>query len=73
MSICVNEQYLLILLGKPDPKVNGRGFTYAALWVRHHNHFAIRYMGFLLWINLTACGEADGYAGKAKGAICFRK
>jgi len=32
-----------------------------------------RHMGFLLCINLAACGEADGYVGKAKGAICFRK
>jgi hypothetical protein len=29
--------------------------------VRHRDHFAIRHMGFLLCINLAACGEADGY------------
>ena len=62
MCVCVNEQYPLVLLGKPDAEVGGgRGLAHAALLVRHRNHFAIRHMGFLLCINLAACGEADGY------------
>ena len=62
LRVCVNEQHPLALLGKPDAEVGcGRGFAHAALLVRHCDHFAIRHMGFLLCINLAACGEADGY------------
>ena len=65
LRICVNEQHPLVLLGKSDAEVSGsRGFTHAALLVRHRNHFAIRHMGFLLCINLAVCGEADGYVEK---------
>ena len=62
LRICVNEQYPFVLLGKSDAEVSGgRGFTHAALLVRHRDHFAIRHMGFLLYIDLAACGEAGGY------------
>ena len=64
LRVCVNEQHPLVLLGKPDAEVSGgRGFAHAALLVRHRDHFAIRHMGFLLCINLAACGEAGGYVG----------
>lgn len=72
LCVCVNEQYPLVLLGKPDAEVGGgRGLAHAALLVRHRNHFAIRHMGFLLCINLAACGEADGYVRVWKKAICI--
>ena len=62
LRICVNEQHSLVLLGKPDAEIGGgRGLAHAALLVRHRDHFAIRHMGFLLHINLAACGAADGY------------
>ena len=62
LRICVNEQHPFVLLGKSDAEVSGgRGFTHAALLVRHRDHFAIRHMGFLLYIDLAACGEAGGY------------
>ena len=48
--------------GKSDAEVGGgRGLAPAALLVRHRDHFAIRHMGFLLHMNLAACGAADGY------------
>ena len=62
LRICVNEQHPLVLPGKPDAEIGGdRGFAYTTLLVRHRDYFAIRHMGFLLHINLAACGEADGY------------
>ena len=62
LCVCVNEQHPLVLLGKPDAEVGcSRGFAHAALLVRYCNHFAIRHMGFLLYINLAACSEAGGY------------
>ena len=64
LCVCVNEQHTLVLLGKPDAEVGGgRGFAHTALLVRHRDHFAIRHMGFLLYIDLAACCEADGYVG----------
>ena len=72
LRICVNEQHPLVLLGKPDAEVGcGRGFAHAALLVRHCDHFAIRHMGFLLCINLAACGEADGYVRGWKKPSAF--
>ena len=57
-----SQQNKRVLLGKPDAEVGGsRGFAHAALLVRHRDHFAIRHMGFLLYIDLAACGEAGGY------------
>ena len=41
------------------------GFAHAAFLVRHRNHFAIRHIGFLLYIDLAACGEVDGYVWRA--------
>ena len=62
LCICVNEQHPLVLPGKTDAEVGGgRGLSHTALLVRHRDHFAIRHMGFLLHINLAACGEADDY------------
>ena len=62
LCICVDKQHPLVLPGKPDAEVGGgRGLAHAALLVRHRDHFAIRHMGFLLRINLAACGAADGY------------
>lgn len=62
LCICVDKQHPLVLPGKSDAEVGGgRGLAPAALLVRHRDHFAIRHMGFLLHINLAACGAADGY------------
>ena len=62
LRICVNKQHPLVLPGKPDAEVGGGcGLAHATLLVRHRDYFAIRHMGFLLHINLAACGEADGY------------
>ena len=62
LCICVDKQHPLVLLGKPDAEIGGgRGLAPAALLVRHRDHFAIRHMGFLLHMNLAACGAADGY------------
>ena len=62
LRICINKQHPLVLMGKPDAEVSGgRSFAHAALLVRHRDHFAIRHMGFLLYIDLAACGEAGGY------------
>jgi len=41
--------------------------------VRHRDHFAIRHMGFLLHINLAACGEASGYVGKKNDRLLLRR
>lgn len=52
LRICINKQHPLVLMGKPDAEVSGgRSFAHAALLVRHRDHFAIRHMGFLLYIN----------------------
>ena len=62
LRIGIDQQDPFVFLCKPDSEVSGGcGFTHAAFLVRHRNYFAIRYMGFLLCINLAACGEADGY------------
>ena len=62
LCICVDKQHPLVLPGKSDAEVGGgRGLAPAALLVRHRDHFAIRHMGFLLHMNLAACGAADGY------------
>lgn len=45
--------------------------TYAALLVRHRDHFAIRHMGFLLYIDLATCGGADGYVRGWKKPSAF--
>ena len=72
LRVCVNEQHPLVLLGKPDAEIGGgRGLAHAALLVRHRDHFAIRHMGFLLCINLAACGEADGYVRVWKKPSAF--
>ena len=62
LCVCVDKQTPFVFLRKPDSEVGGCcGFTNAAFLVRHRDHFAIRHLGFLLYIDLAACGEADGY------------
>ena len=62
LRIGVDQQDPLVLLCQSDAEIGGgRGFTHASLLVRHRDHFAIRHMGFLLYIDLAACGEAGGY------------
>ena len=62
LCICVDKQHPLVLPGKSDAEFGGgHGLGPAALLVRHRDHFAIRHMGFLLHMNLAACGAADGY------------
>ena len=72
LCVCVNEQYPLVLLGKSNAEIGGgRGFAHATLLVCHSNHFAIRHMGFLLYIDLAACGEAGGYVRVLKKPSAF--
>ena len=62
LRIGVDQQDPLVLLCQSDAEIGGgRGFAHAAFLVCHCDHFAIRHMGFLLCINLAACGETDGY------------
>ena len=62
LCICADKQHPLVLPGKSDAEVGGgRALAHAALLVCHRDHFAIRHIGFLLRINLAACGAADGY------------
>ena len=72
LRIGIDQQDPFVFLCKPDSEVSGGcGFTHAAFLVRHRNYFAIRYMGFLLCINLAACGEASGYVRVWKKPSAF--
>jgi len=74
LRICINKQHPLVLMGKPDAEVSGgRSFAHAALLVRHCDHFAICHMGFLLCINLAACGDADGYVEKQNDRLLLHR